>query len=607
MNKKLALLILILFCVISKDISAQNCFGCNIDFNCTSSPVYPTLCPSLLPDATAGVYYDEDITFYMPSQFTDNSTGITVDVNLEEVLVTGIAGLPFGIYYTLDSPSNTYFPAQSEYGCVKLCGTPLAQGNYNITVSVIANVTALGISMSENLSFNLTLAVYPGTSSNTSFTFSPTTGCDSVAIDFNALIDGSPAPTEHIWNFGNGNTSALSNPPTQYYYGAGTYPVTLETNIMEYVVTKVTASTSGSWYHEDLDDGVGIPWTTLWTATSDADLYFNITGGSSYYYSNTINNDNSPNWDNTNYTFNDPSISLQFWDDDDVSQDDEGGVALIQLNGPGAYNYITLGGWGTVSGTITVITQPSQSFNDYDSVMIFETPSPILNLDSTNFNISINDSTINSVTWFHNGIEVPYEINTTLENVSSGIYWAYVSTFFGCYGFSDTINIINCNYNFTPNILYSGHVLWTDSINHSLQWWGNGNPLLNSTNPTHYALTEGSYWVVSTDNYGCVSYSDTIIINFSSMEENSITKDLITIFPNPNNGNFNVTIKNNEIIDGVNIIITDVFGRKVLEKQNLTFSPNQFHPITINQFSKGIYLLYFNLNQKTFIKRVTIN
>ena len=128
----------------------QNCFGCNIDYSCNISPAYPTLCPMNLPDATAGIYYEEDITFYMPNQFTDNSTGVTADVTLNEVLVTGIAGLPFGINYTLSSPTNIYYPSQSEHGCVKLCGTPLAQGTYNITVSVIANISVFGIILTEN-------------------------------------------------------------------------------------------------------------------------------------------------------------------------------------------------------------------------------------------------------------------------------------------------------------------------------------------------------------------------------------------------------------------------------------------------------------------------
>ena len=79
------------------------------------------------------------------------------------------------------------------------------------------------------------------------------------------------------------------------------------------------------------------------------------------------------------------------------------------------------------------------------------------------------------------------------------------------------------------------------------------------------------------------------------------------MYNSSNFGNFNIIVKHNSLIENVNIIITDMFGRKVLEKQRLTFAPNQAHPITISQLSKGVYLLHFNHNQKNIIKRVVIN
>lgn len=53
-------------------------------------------------------------------------------------------------------------------------------------------------------------------------------GCIPVSINFNAsLAVPDTSIITWLWNFGNGNTSTLANPPTQTYTTAGTYPVSL--------------------------------------------------------------------------------------------------------------------------------------------------------------------------------------------------------------------------------------------------------------------------------------------------------------------------------------------------------------------------------------------
>ena len=53
-------------------ISSINLYSqCVVDTDCTIEPAFPTLCPTNFPDGTVGEFYSEDMTFYMPSQFSD--------------------------------------------------------------------------------------------------------------------------------------------------------------------------------------------------------------------------------------------------------------------------------------------------------------------------------------------------------------------------------------------------------------------------------------------------------------------------------------------------------------------------------------------------------
>ena len=75
---------------------------------------------------------------------------------------------------------------------------------------------------------------------------------------------------------------------------------------------------------------------------------------------------------------------------------------------------------------------------------------------------------------------------------------------------TDTIQVFG--YPNTPNIDSSGLLLWTDSVNLSLQWYKNGNPVPGATAATYQATISGDYFVIATSPAGCYASSDTISI-----------------------------------------------------------------------------------------------
>ncbi|MBK6540145.1 MAG: hypothetical protein IPG10_02435 [Flavobacteriales bacterium] len=122
--------------------STAQCPGCQTDLACQVSPAYPTLCPAAPPAATSGVYYETDLTFWLPATFDDPGTGLTVD--FLQMTITSIAGIPFGLAIETSDPLGVYDPQQSEFGCARICGTPLGAGTFPITISILATVEFSG-------------------------------------------------------------------------------------------------------------------------------------------------------------------------------------------------------------------------------------------------------------------------------------------------------------------------------------------------------------------------------------------------------------------------------------------------------------------------------
>ena len=254
----------------------SQCEGCQINPACTASPAAPALCPEVLPDAIQGEYYEIDLTFFMPNQFDDPGAGVTV--TLSQISITSVSGLPAGINWTASETDNTYDitsdPA-SQRGCVRMCGIPNAIGSYTISVNVIASVTA-PISTDVPQSFTLPLLVVPGGGGNSGFAFGPSSGCDSIAVGFEALITSQTQPVTYSWDFGNGSTSNLALPDTQLYLLPDTYFVSLQTDLLEFVLTDVSFNATGSNWCGDIEEP-SIPF--IGTCTGNPDIYFIYTVG----------------------------------------------------------------------------------------------------------------------------------------------------------------------------------------------------------------------------------------------------------------------------------------------------------------------------------------
>lgn len=511
------LLGLLLLCSYS---SISQCVECEPDLTCTSADNFPTICPEVLPDATAGAYYETVVTFFMPGTVVDPGTGI--EATLLEIVVGSVNGLPFGLEWTTNSENNTYFPSQGEnHGCATLCGTPLLAGDYEVVITVNVAVSAFGVNQNLVESFALPLTVLPGEGGNASFSYDNLVGCGTVSSNFEALIDGSPGITSYDWDFGDGASDDTANPPTQSYTEPGDYTVTLTTTIENYVLSSVSVSDVGDGWCGDIEE----PFCNCGTPLIGTcpDIYFVITDGNGVaaYSSSTIDGSTSGSWNNINLLLNNPPYTITVWDEDSISNPDNLGTADLSLS-TGNQGFSNSG----TSGTVNISLEVSNVFTDEEVVSVFPIPNPEPLYDEELQILYYTDESLENFLWTLDGLVIQDGPEDTLFLSAPGVYQCTIFNTFGCEATSE------------PFVLCPQIELIYDADNQTLSvpegfesyaWMYNGLPLPDGGNSID-ASNLGNYSVTITTDYGCEVSSEVFSV---TVGVEAIVDSAIQLWPNP--------------------------------------------------------------------------
>ncbi|MEY5043223.1 MAG: hypothetical protein RJA19_450 [Bacteroidota bacterium] len=340
--------------------AGAQCPGCTADPACTSSDGFPTICPITLPSATVGEVYTEYLTFFLPAEVVDPGSGVTATLNT--VTIASITGVPWGMEVTLNDPDGVYTPAAGQTsGCATLCGTPLLAGTYDMVISIVAQVSAFGISQTVSDNFSLPLVVEQGSAATGSFTATPISGCAPVTVACEATFIGATGQTTtYAWTAGPYSSTDIS--PSFTFTEPGTYDLALTTTITQPVLTSVSLTgTSGAWSGGFFDDDL---------FSSPGDPYFILTDGSgtTLYTSSEVSNSTTANWSGLQIVLTNPPYTLAFWDADDISADEALGSVALPLGG-GGFN----AGNGT-QGSVAVSVETVLSLTDVTQVTVLAPP-----------------------------------------------------------------------------------------------------------------------------------------------------------------------------------------------------------------------------------------
>jgi hypothetical protein len=560
-------------------ISANaQCPTCTPDLTCTNTTGTPMICPAIPPNATTGAYYEQVMTFFIPTDVVDPSSG--VNATLLQLTITDVSGLPFGLEFTLNDADGIFYPPQGEnYGCATICGTPVLPGTYDIVISITALAEAFGFQVTQNDSFVITLIVEQGPGGTSTFSFDQSAGCGSLDVDYVATIGGDAGQlTTYTWDFGNGQTGTGADPAPVNYGAPGTYTASLQTVISNYVITSVNlAGVNGNW-SGDADD-----------LFSTADPYFTINNGagSAVYTSGTVNNQTSASYANVNFTLSNPPYTITFWDSDDITQDDNLGTSSFNIAvGSQSFN----SGNGT-SGTINIALSEVTNISASTNISVFPQPDALVNVVGDV--ISCANDTMPTYFWYYDGVLISGETGPSITMTESGYYTVFVQNEFGCSSTSEPYLYcapIEAFWNAAADQLSVADTYDT------YQWFYNGMLLQGAI--TYYLISppNGVYAVQVTNSYGCVITSDMITVNVGVDE--IAMEDQLNIYPNPVNDVLNVQWNNTT--ESANLSIRDLSGRLVLAER----VANGNAVLDLSNLSSGNYILELQTTDRTIRKQV---
>lgn len=593
----------------------QVCDPCNID-SLALSPAsnYPqgALYPDPFPVVTQGTPYDTSITYVMPKTYDTGIPGVGV-VNVDQVQVSSVSGLPSGLQWSCNVPNCIFYPQQSQYGCVRICGTSFAPpGMYDITITVIGQ--ALGVQ--QPITFDLEVEVVQGTVSTTSFSINGVSGCDTVVTTVEALIDGSPSPTTYSWDFGNGNTSTSKVPPVQTYTAPGVYPVILETNVGNLRLTDLSLSSiNDNWENIPTECDDIIPIVNIPQCFNGApDLFIRVYDGSSnLVFTTSEKTDQLPpvSWSGLAVDITSGPYTIHIYDNDVIGEDFIATFSLTNLT-VGTHSF----SGNQTSGTYTLVFVPTATYIDTVNVEVFATPADptVTNITGTSA-FCVGDTAVlasspaDTYQWIKDGVEITGATDSVYMATESGLYGVKITVGAGgclAQGFAVDTIVVTGNPS-VPNITYQAELdrLSTNNTGgNTRQWYFNGLPIPGATDGAYNNPTPGDYQLEFTNAAGCKTLSPVFTytgVGIVNLGDNNLN---FQMYPNPTNGQLKL-----EVNLGTNAPVTchiyNMVG-KLVYSQQLDGTTHGYN-LNLTDLSKGVYMVELTSGTTRGMQRLVIH
>ncbi|MFK7980258.1 MAG: hypothetical protein AB8G86_09780, partial [Saprospiraceae bacterium] len=421
------------------------------------------------PDGEFRATYDESITYRLPtntSQLLFLLPDLPAGIGIGKLSIKSINNLPAGLSWEPNQKSHD-LPDERD-GCIRICGTPLQFGLFELEITVTAQVSILN----QDATFTRNIFIAPPSTTNSGFAMTNNVGCGHTRVSFenNNPSEGQEG-FSYNWDFGLGNTTSDENPVPQNYTESGVYPVSYQAIVdtVGYILTEVKV------LEADCSDFLGKP-----------DLKIKITdsAGTVVFENEAIQNINPP------VTF---PLSLDIFSGDyqlEVLDGDSG------LNGQddvcGTINFNQLSNGELSDGDLKVsidIFHPVDTINVVDSVVIYEIPAtPVISFDG-NFIFCEGDSLelsasalSNTQQWYRDSTPINAATEATLKITADGAYYISTISEKGCINSSSTAFLGPIPVPGAPVLKQEGNLLsiFNPAIlpdPYSLRWFQEGNLL----------------------------------------------------------------------------------------------------------------------------------
>jgi photosystem II stability/assembly factor-like uncharacterized protein len=289
----------------------------------------------------------------------------------------------------------------------------------------------------------------------------------------------------------------------------------------------------------------------------------------------------------------------------------------ITLNaGAGNYNYI----WNTgdISPNIIVYTEGGYAVNVTDVNGCAGKDSVyIIVIDTLKVELGSDISTCNSASVELDAgvIGASYIWNTgstsqILPITNAGTYWVSVSkcnqTVKDTVKIDFSLSIASATISNSGGTLTAGGVIGTGVI---YQWYqgqtpGLGVSIPNATSQSYVPQDTGWYYVMATNAAGCFSYSSAVYASGIGFTEFTNDASILSIFPNPNSGNFSIKLNTNS--SSVKFEIIDVLGKIVWEEEIINVTKVAQSNIQLGNQYSGVYMVRVIENGNTRLQKIVV-
>lgn len=145
----------------------------------------------------------------------------------------------------------------------------------------------------------------------------------------------------------------------------------------------------------------------------------------------------------------------------------------------------------------------------------------------------------------------------------------------------------------TVSITANGTELTATGDVDDLVWYLDGTAL-SATDTTYTATSSGAYSVLSTNQFGCTTLSDTVNVTIVGVGElDNLTQ--LNVYPNPATDKLSVSITLQSNAD-LALSLYDMSGRMVQQQNIKVQAGNTNHQLDISALDSGMYLLQTKLN-----------
>lgn len=229
------------------------------------------------------------------------------------------------------------------------------------------------------------------------------------------------------------------------------------------------------------------------------------------------------------------------------------------------------------------VTTDSCLLTLYDCDSLFTSlPVNIIACENSTISFGVTTSITCPIVWLYDGTIISNTSSITIPSITAGLHDVIARAITPyCEGMQQY------NINATPlpdaTMTINGDTLSCDPNSFSFQWFLNNSPIPGATGPTHIAVASGYYTVQVTSFIGCMSTSLSEYISITGIE--SVSKNGITIYPNPGNNELNILLPD-ELRLATEISLYSVDGRLV---KNFISQTDALQNINTSELNAGMY------------------